>query len=84
MLEVDADRIDVILGKVFHGEGAVDAMSLLVCDAQRQIGLMRMDQGIVAAKGVMGMVRPGKKQGSECTLITQGLQKVYSDPCFGG
>jgi len=34
-LKGDADRVEMILGQVFHGDGAVRAMSLIVCAAQR-------------------------------------------------
>ncbi|MEO9080430.1 MAG: PQQ-dependent sugar dehydrogenase [Rhodanobacter sp.] len=41
----------MILGQVFHGEGAVSLMPLLVRPAQRQIGSVRMDEGVSAAEG---------------------------------
>lgn len=52
-LKVDADRVEMILGEVFHGEGAVNAMSLIVRAAQRQIGRVGMDQWVVVAERIM-------------------------------
>jgi hypothetical protein len=38
--------IDVILGQVFHGEGAVCVVSLLVGSSQRQIDGVGMKNGV--------------------------------------
>jgi hypothetical protein len=52
-LKVDADRVEMILGQVFRGDGAVCAMSLIVCAAQRLIYRMGMDQRVVMAERIV-------------------------------
>ena len=54
-----ADGLEMILGKGLSAQGAVSAMSLILCAAQCRIGRVRMNQRVVVAKGIVGVARPG-------------------------
>jgi len=61
-LQVDADGVEMILGKVFHGEGTVGALSLLVCSAQRQIGRVRMDKRETGVRVHFNFAKPAESR----------------------
>ena len=54
-----ADDVEVVLRRIFHGEGAVGGASPHVCRTQREIAGMGMNEWVVAAEGVACVARPG-------------------------